>query len=190
MKKLIATHDSATGEKPFGLLSILMVPFARTQSKTIKEQFEAGCRYFDIRVRKSWLRGWVCAHGLFTTCKNVYEIIDELEELACDAQELVYINLTYEGWGDDEYDILVESIDYAYSALRICNVNIKYTEGLKLKWKHLKTIHRPPFPSVDKFVKLDFRDWRTFIPIPWMYKKLYYDDVIFNEKEFVFVDFL
>ena len=47
----IATHDSATGEKGKGLLSIIGTPFARTQSKTIKEQYDTGCRMFDIRVK-------------------------------------------------------------------------------------------------------------------------------------------
>ena len=53
MKK-IATHDSATGEKGKGILSWLITPFAKTQSKTIKEQYESGCRMFDLRVRKKF----------------------------------------------------------------------------------------------------------------------------------------
>ena len=40
----IATHDSATGERGHGLLSWLVTPFAKTQSKTIAEQYAAGCR--------------------------------------------------------------------------------------------------------------------------------------------------
>ena len=47
----IATHDSATGERGQGFLSWLVTPFAKTQSKTIKEQYEAGCRMFDIRIK-------------------------------------------------------------------------------------------------------------------------------------------
>ena len=40
MKVKIATHDSATGEKGRGFLSFLVAPFAKTQSKTIKEQYD------------------------------------------------------------------------------------------------------------------------------------------------------
>ena len=47
----IATHDSATGEKSKGFLSWIGTPFARTQRKTLREQYEAGCRMFDIRVK-------------------------------------------------------------------------------------------------------------------------------------------
>lgn len=52
MKVKIATHDSATGEKGRGFLSFLVTPFAKTQGKTIQEQYDAGCRSFDIRVRE------------------------------------------------------------------------------------------------------------------------------------------
>ena len=58
--KLIGTHNSATGENGYGVLSWLVAPFAVTQRKTICEQFDAGCRSFDIRVRLT-KRGWVCA---------------------------------------------------------------------------------------------------------------------------------
>ena len=36
----IATHDSATGEKGKGFLSFLVTSVAKTQSKTIKEQYD------------------------------------------------------------------------------------------------------------------------------------------------------
>jgi hypothetical protein len=69
----IATHDSATGESGYGIFSWLFTPFARTQSKTIKEQIEAGCRLFDIRIRKT-KRGWICCHGTWETKKTLDEI--------------------------------------------------------------------------------------------------------------------
>ena len=74
--KLIATHDSATGEKGKGILSWLGTPFAKTQSKTIKEQYEAGCRMFDIRV-KLIDNEWYCAHGLWRTKRTAYDKLEE-----------------------------------------------------------------------------------------------------------------
>ena len=59
MKK-IATHDSATGERSKNWLNALGKVFAQTQTKTIKEQYEAGVRYFDLRVDKDL----VLCHGL------------------------------------------------------------------------------------------------------------------------------
>ena len=40
----IATHNSATGEKGSGIISWFGTPFAKTQSKTIAQQYEYGCR--------------------------------------------------------------------------------------------------------------------------------------------------
>lgn len=74
----IATHDSATGEKGKGFLSWLVTPFARTQRKNIKEQYEAGCRSFDIRVRKDKDGIFRCAHGLWMSKKSATEILSEV----------------------------------------------------------------------------------------------------------------
>ena len=88
----IATHDSATGEKGKDILSILGTPFARTQSKTIREQFEADCRMFDIRV-KLFGKEWRCAHGLWRSERFALDIIKEINSFL----EKCYVTLTYEG---------------------------------------------------------------------------------------------
>ena len=74
----IATHDSATGEKGKGFLSFLVSPFAKTQSKSIQEQYDAGCRSFDIRVREDELGVYRCAHGLWMSKRNATEILSEI----------------------------------------------------------------------------------------------------------------
>ena len=61
----IATHDSATGERG-NWWSWFFAIFAKTQSKSIKKQYEAGCRLFDIRIRKVCGK-WKCAHGPWVT---------------------------------------------------------------------------------------------------------------------------
>ena len=87
MKK-IGTHNSGTGEKVANLLSWLLIPFCRTQGKTISEQYEAGARMFDIRIRKHGYMGtWHLCHGLFVTKKTFHELIFELELLKEDLLE-------------------------------------------------------------------------------------------------------
>ena len=49
----IATHNSGTGEKSGGWLSRLFFIFAKCQSKTLVEQYNAGVRLFDLRIRKN-----------------------------------------------------------------------------------------------------------------------------------------
>lgn len=73
----IGTHDSVTGEKSYGILSFIGIPFAKTQSKTIDEQYKACCRYFDIRVKKT-KRGWICAHGLQQSKRLAEDILEQL----------------------------------------------------------------------------------------------------------------
>ena len=91
MKK-IATHDSATGEKGKGILSLIGTPFARTQNKTIKQQYDAGCRMFDIRV-KLVNNKWRCAHGLWKSKRLAEDIIYEINSF----DDICYVTLTYEG---------------------------------------------------------------------------------------------
>ena len=93
----IATHDSATGEKGKGFLSFLVSPFAKTQSKTIKEQYDAGCRSFDIRVKKDKDGVYRCAHGLWTSKRYASDILRQINSFP----EPCQVCGTYEGCIDD-----------------------------------------------------------------------------------------
>ena len=98
MKVKIATHDSATGEKGKGFLSFLVSPFAKTQSKTIQEQYDAGCRSFDIMVREDEWGVYRCAHGLWTSRRSATEILSEINSF----QEPCQVCVTYEGCIDNQ----------------------------------------------------------------------------------------
>lgn len=93
----IATHNSATGEQGKGFLSWLVTPFSKCQRKTLIEQYDAGCRYFDIRVRYHY--GWVCAHGLWESKQDAWRLLANLDRHAYQRGEKCYISLTYEGRG-------------------------------------------------------------------------------------------
>lgn len=43
----IGTHNSATGEKGKGFISLLVTPFSKCQGSDIASQINMGCRYFD-----------------------------------------------------------------------------------------------------------------------------------------------
>ena len=113
----IATHDSITGEKGKGLLSFLVSPFAKTQRKTIKEQLDSGVRYFDLRTRKT-KKGWIGAHGLWTCKKSFEEILEELNNY----NDIVYANITYEGWGDEKE--LMNQVSYVFQDSRLLKMSI------------------------------------------------------------------
>lgn len=197
----IATHDSATGEKGKGLLSIIGTPFARTQNKTIKEQIEAGCRLFDLRIRNT-KRGWVCCHGLWQSEKTVDEILNEINSV----EGNVYCNITFEDdFVDDKtkkvtlYNILgqfiksdtteeefmdkIDSIVKTYSHIKFCDIAVKYPI-----WRVVRRDNS--VRSVSKFLALNGTTWHTLLPIPWLWKKIYNDKPEFSENYFTYVDFL
>lgn len=84
----IATHDSATGEKSKNFLHALGKVFAQTQTKTIREQYEAGVRYFDLRVDKDL----TLCHGLWKANKDLVDIMTEMARF----DEEVYVTVTIE----------------------------------------------------------------------------------------------
>ncbi len=99
--KRMATHNSATGEKGKGLISWLVTPFSKTQSKTISEQYEYGCRSFDIRIKKV-NKTWHCAHGIWTSKRTFVSIIEEINSFPfrCD------VSVTDEGRVDNNDEII------------------------------------------------------------------------------------
>lgn len=174
----IATHNSVTGEKGRGLLSLLVTPFSKCQSKTLKEQYEAGCRLFDIRYKWSANRfAWVCAHGLWESEKELYDVLKEINGFGdC------YVMMTCES-GGPLADIGMNCLINEFAKIKFTSFNVKHPE-----WKVVKNIHA--VPSVSKFKILDWQTWHTLLPIPWLWKKVYYNKPEFNEDTFTMVDFL
>ena len=184
----IATHDSATGEKGKGL-SIIGTPFARTQSKTIKEQYDAGCRMFDIRVKL--IKGeWKCAHGLWQSKRLAYDILNEINSF----EDKCYVTITYEGNSKkrEKFVTFVCKIKKDFTNIRFGNIAIKYGKEshlFKVKYDYIyRTVNWPA--SKSKFVSLGGNTWHILLPIPWLWKKIYYNKPEFNDKYFTYVDFL
>lgn len=178
MMNKIGTHNSATGESGYGFLSWIGTPFARCQGKTIDEQYKSGCRYFDIRIKYSKKRGWICAHGLWQCKRNFLDILDQLEDYGdC------YVMITYEGEAPEDFLDIIETWVKVYTGIKFTSINTK-----KPVWKCLKTYNS--VPVVSKFKNLDGSSWHTYLPIPWLWKKIYYNNPEFNEEYYTLVDFL
>lgn len=176
----IGTHNSATGEHGRGWLSWLVTPFAKCQSKTIREQYEAGCRMFDIRVK--WVEcRLVCAHGLWRSRRMAYSILDEIDKLG----DCIVI-LTYEG-GLSEH----EKANFMECAtlMKATFPNITWREVcIKKGWKCImpsetKERNTKDFATKDK-------NWLfCLVPIPWLWK-VFSCRPKFNNDEYKMVDFL
>lgn len=189
----IGTHDSATGEKPKNFFSWLIIPFARTQSKTIKEQYEAGCRGFDIRV-KMYRGVWHCAHGLFLTKRTALDILAEIASFPDRCQ----VSITYEGKADDPETLLEFSEFAEYLRRRFAHIiwgsaSIKYgdkAKGLKVAYDTIINAQGLYEGGAQGFLPLDGRSWHTIFPIPWLWNKIYTTPHEFNESYYTYVDFL
>lgn len=186
----ISTHDSATGERGQGFLSWLVIPFAKTQSKTIKEQYEAGCRMFDIRV-KLIDNEWYCAHGCWHTKRTAKDILTEINNFT----EHCYVTLTYECNKDQIFlfSNVVQAFKEDFANIIWGGIAVKYGEGshlFKVKYEYIEPYPKN-YPQAERaFLPLDGSSWHILLPIPWLWKKLYHNKVEFNDKVYKYVDFL
>lgn len=185
----IATHNSATGEKPMGLLSWLLIPFARTQSKTIKEQYEAGCRMFDLRIRLHEHQ-WRFAHGPMILQRGVGSVLSYLANKGdC------YVTLTYEGGmeGSELFEQYVRHLQEQYPGIHYGDACVKYgvdSKGVKVSYTKIIPATCKWPAAKQGFLPLDGKTWHTYLPIPWLWKKLYHNKPEFNNETFIYVDFL
>lgn len=185
----IATHDSATGERGKGILSWIGMPFAKTQSNTIKEQYEAGCRMFDIRVKL--VRGqWRCAHGLWISKRLAEDIIKEINSF----RDRCYVTLTYEGGKKHKQEFVefADKIQTECPYIKWGGIAIKYGEGshlFKVQYEYIR--HATNWPICKQgFLPLNGSTWHILIPVPWLWKKIYNDEHEFSKKYYTWVDFL
>lgn len=175
-----ATHNSVTGEEGSGLLSWLVTPFSRCQSKTLEEQYEAGVRYFDIRVFRDKYGEWRCGHGLWTAKKTFREVLYTFLYMHTD----INYSLTIEKGGDEEYTEFKNAWGDPFARDR----NMDYVAVKHPTWHVIAA--QNPVQLFPKYKILDGRSWHTYLPIPWLWKKIYYDNPEFNEDYFTMVDFV
>ena len=193
MKVKIATHDSATGEKGKGFLSFLVTPFAKTQSKTIKEQYDAGCRSFDIRVREDEWGVYRCAHGLWMSKRNATEILSEINSFP----EPCQVCVTYEWFIEYQFDYELylyycERAKRSFKRITFGKFCLKYGKrnSVKVSYDVVIPADKNYEGGIQGFLPLDGRSWHTYIPIPWLWDRIYHRPHTFNADKFTFVDFL
>lgn len=166
-----ATHNSATGERGKGLLSWIVMPFSKCQSKNLTEQYAAGCRIFDIRVRRDKKGNWKAAHGLWTSEGRIGRLLHCLDVKAHTANEAAYYLLTYEGKLPDNSDEMSEfrrfadAMSHAFPYLRRVQLAVK-----KPEWRVLEQSEMPSY-EIDYEV-LTWPNLRVLLPIPWLWAKV------------------
>lgn len=171
---------------------------AKCQSKTLSQQFHAGVRYFDIRLKwNEKRRSWVLAHGIVEYKGNVDRVLETLDSLAKFYGEKIYVRflLEYNKMPDnDAFKILnlVSYVGYArenYPNLTYHLVETKWDEkAVKDYCQSVWVKHK--YSSV--------LGWKRFLWIPYWYAKLHnrafmvaYADTVENKKnEVLMLDFV
>ncbi len=96
---VIGSHNSMTYLKPRHWYGWLMIPFARCQNKTLAEQYKAGARCFDLRIRPDMKHSFSFAHGFMEMSDGLAIGIDPLYSMAVRDNEKVYIRIILEDVG-------------------------------------------------------------------------------------------
>lgn len=187
----IATHDSVTGEKSHWF-SWIAIPLARTQSKTIQQQYDAGCRMFDLRAKYAFKK-WRGAHGWWYTKRDFEGILEQINNLSDPIADPIEIQVTYEGRAKNaqEFFEMAKGWKKKYTNVIWNTVNAKYSDNsLKVNYTVLIPADKGARGGVQSFLPLDGKTWHIILPIPWLWKQFYFKHVEFNTKQFQFVDFL
>jgi hypothetical protein len=189
MRIKVGTHNSITGEKGAVWKDILLTPFACCQSKTIKEQLESGVRYFDLRVRLNDNEEWICCHGLWESARTVHDVLEEIHDWLLLNFDSGYVMITYEGDISDIdhnkfHDTVMEWMKwYNEDRLMLTSINVKKPYGTTLYFN-------PKAPNLrHRYLGLGGATWHTYLPIPWLWKKLYFDEPKLVDGGFTLVDF-
>lgn len=185
----IATHDSATGEKSKNWLHALGKVFAQTQTKTIREQYECGVRYFDLRVDKDL----VLCHGLWKANKNLADIMTEIGRF----EEEVYVTVTVERkYNSKVYEALCKKIRQTINLRAKGKAKLVYIAHKLPKWTIIAAYHNVlvarnylSVPTPKEYLTMPYKDWRRYIPIPRVLKKITLK-VAYTDKWFTMVDFI
>lgn len=186
----IATHNSGTGEGSKNFLHLLFTPFAKCQDKTIKEQYEAGVRYFDLRVNE----GLELCHGLWKSNKTLTMILREMKGYV---NETTYVEVTIErNYSDEVCNEILARVRKLVNLHGGKHVKLVCIARKKPSWVVMKEyIHMScssayiSVPTPKQYMTLYFKDWRRYIPIPRFLKKIT-PKVAYTDKWFTMVDFV
>lgn len=189
----IGTHDSATGE-PGKWWCFPLIPFAKTQSKTLLEQYKAGCKLFDIKVRE-YKGQWHFAKGPWISKEPAINVIKQLGNQVVLNQDRIYMSITYEGKKYDK-DKLKEYYRYlqdTFPEITFLYLAVKPGKNSKrtaCKYDFLDRTNNADAGTIQGFKSLNGNSWHTYFPIPWLWKKIYHNNPTFNNNFYIYVDFL
>ncbi len=180
MYTLLGTHNSATGEQPADLPSLLGAPIARCQTKTIAEQLEAGVRLFDLRVKPyrhatrnniyyplEKIQNCTLGHGMCDYNINLGEAVKTINSFGKENDRQMYVLVTFEGKLQDQHESFVGDVVRfvtPHKWVTLLEVNVK-----RPKWAQLWRNKRSVVTYTSDFPKM--QGWRNLAPFPALWHK-------------------
>lgn len=174
-KPIIGTHNSMTYLRPQHWYGWLMIPFARCQRKTLNEQWDAGARCFDLRIRFTAEGRAYFAHGLYE-CRyksiSPYSAIYVLAAKAIKAEEDIFIRLILEDPDKRNYCeyYFTEFCDWAKLSI---DSRVHFFGGnRKGDWKQVYTFsEKPNLVQMVGSMADDAHWWEKIMPFTYALRK-------------------
>lgn len=171
-KAIYGSHNSMTYLRAKNWFFEIFHIFWRCQNKTLQQQFDAGCRCFDFRVRlnpKTLEPEF--AHGIVALkSASVYDTLYNLADYAATHKEKVYFRIVLEDrkaydYNEEWFKNLCEYVEW---------LNVKYVipfqGNRKGDWKQVYKFGYKP--ELVQYVGSMAEDARWYEKImPWMYAK-------------------
>lgn len=190
---ILASHNSWSYLPP---KKWWMRPFsfvAKCQSKNIREQYEAGVRLFDLRIRFDEYDNLIPAHGLMEYDYDVDSLKADLRWLN-NQLDVVYVQVVFEMNRPSEWDEI--------SFLNWCmNLRRRYKNILfvgfnrKYDWKPLLNDKQGNLPIAGCFASAPSDKWYSKLNdlCPWLWARLHNNQVLEAYKDYegwVMMDFI
>ena len=196
---ILGSHNSLSYARPTKWWMRLLGFTAKCQTLSIKEQIDAGVRYFDIRVR--WNkneRAFKPAHGPITFDCSIYDALGQIEMV------FGYVRIILEQNGErKDQDVIDYNFKNFCREIEDRYPNIRYQYAVrKYDWKELYSFTNRKLLTVeDKYSSTTGLFWNKtgkFIDKiddlwPWLYAKLHNRDIFVKadtDKQVLLIDFV
>ena len=182
---LQGSHNSATSGKSYKWYHKLFVPFARCQNKSLKQQWDKGVRFYDLRV--TFIdNSWHVAHGLWTGGNTLECILQELIGYSNKSRQTCYVSITLEKGKCDDFLVVINNM--------IDQLN-KSDEGkiepleIAIKLPQWTTLYfNDKFKLIQDFIVI--KGWKCIIPIPYFWNLFYQPKLKIRPNSIYIHDFI
>ena len=183
---MFATHNSATGEKPYNFWAKYFPFIAKCQNKTLMTQYVYGARLFDIRVRYDKNGELRCFHGLAKYNMTLRAIVNNF----IDAPSVPTINVTYEGkLAKEKQGMFV--MDVLYIVENRHSVKLGYIAIKKPDWAIIHTTSNQVHCIIN-YTKIV--GWKVLLPFPklwnWINRNSIRENRLKHSDELLMEDFI